>query len=417
MRNIWKKIITVLLCVFCFPFTLFGCAEKEEIVYDFDKSNFYGLCEVFGEMGGGVDPSITNEWIGDMVSGLGVKSYRMWINYADLYLVDENDELIKNHAKLAIIRDAVDRLKAAGIEDFLAMTTVFLYPKDYPTTTGYVVPDPYEEYDMYIRWLKLQQKAYIQFAKDFPEVEYYEPTNEPEFGGSIHKNGYTHAGSDIVNANYMYTQYDQTRIIADMCWYTTKAVQSVNPNAKVTTPSLCGLTTTPDYLEDIYKAIESGALPAGQEKSDIDPDNYFQILNWHPYTFGSDTVTDAWLGLQNEIYGVAIKHGDGGKPVWFTEFGWTDWGEKVRQQTIADAFIEFFDMVKADMPYVQTVMIFRLTTLVTQDISLGENNFGIMYNKDDPLYAGQPKPVALALAKYIRGEDADLSILYKYVKN
>ena len=68
------------------------------------------------------------------------------------------------------------------------------------------------------------------------------------------------------------------------------------------------------------------------------------------------------------------------------------------------------------MPYVQTAMVFRLTTLTTQDIFVGENNFGIMYNKDDPVNGGKPKAAALALAKYIRGEDADLSILYKYVK-
>ena len=121
--------------------------------------------------------------------------------------------------------------------------------------------------------------------------------------------------------------------------------------------------------------------------------------------------------MQQQTYQVAIDHNDGGKPVWFTEFGWTDWGEPTRQQIIADAYIGFMEMVKADMPWVQTVMIFRLTTLATQEISVGENNFGIMYNKDDPLYGGQPKPAAITLAKYIRGENADLSGLYKYVKD
>ena len=417
MRNIWKKIIALLLCVFCLPFTFVGCKDKEdEIVYNFDKSGFYGLCEVFGDMGGGVDPGITNEWIGDMAGGLGVKSFRMWISYGDLYSVDENDDIIANQAKISIVRDAVNRLKASGVENFLAMATAFVYPKDYPTTTGYVVPDPYEEYDMYIRFLKIQQKAYIAFATEFPEVKFYEPANEPEAGGCIHKNGYTHAGSEIINANYMYTQYDQVRIVADLCWYTTQAVQSVNPESKVAIPGLMGMVTTPDYLDGIYDAIESSALPVGQEKADVDPDNYFQILNWHPYTFGSDTVNEAWIQLHNDIYNVAIEHGDGGKPVWFTEFGWTDNAEPTRHQTIADSFIEFFDTVKAKMPYVQTVMIFRLTTLVTQDISLGENNFGIMYNKDDPVNGGKPKAAAIALAKYIRGEDADLSMLYKYVR-
>lgn len=417
MQKRLKSFIALILCVFCLPLASFGCEKPEnEIVYDFDKSGFYGLCEVFGDMGGGVDPSITNEWIADMAGGLGVKSFRMWISYGDLYSVDENDEVVANQAKISIVRDAVNRLKASGVEDFLAMATAFVYPKEYPTTTGYVVPDPYEEYDMYIRFLKIQQKAYIAFATEFPEVKFFEPANEPEAGGCIHKNGYTHAGSEIINANYMYSQYDQVRIVADLCWYTTQAVQSVNPEAKVAIPGLMGLVTTPEYLGAIYEAIESSALPVGQEKADVDPDNYFQILNWHPYTFGSDRVNDAWIQLHNDIYNVAIEHGDGGKPVWFTEFGWTDNGEPTRQQTIADALIEFFDTVKAKMPYVQTVMVFRLTTLVTQDISLGENNFGIMYNKDDPINGGKPKAVAIALAKYIRGEDADLSILYKYVK-
>ena len=221
----------------------------------------------------------------------------------------------------------------------------------------------------------------------------------------------------MINANYIYSQYDQVRIVADLCWLVTDALKEIDSKAQVMIPSLCGFTTTPDYLEDVYEAIESKTLPVGQEMSDTDPDNYFQILNWHPYTFGSDTVTDAWLQLQKDIYQVAIDHDDGGTPVWFTEFGWTDNGEPTRQQIIADAFIGFYDMVKAEMPWVQTTIIFRLTTLATQDISLGENNFGIMYNKDDPLYGGQPKAAALAIAKYVRGENADLSALYKYVKN
>ena len=417
MRNKWKRIIASILSVFCIPMTFVGCKDSDKISYDFDKSGFFGMGEVFGEMGGGLDPGITNDWIADMTGALGMKSYRMWINYSSLYSVDENNELTPNRAQIAIVRDAVEKLKAAGVENFLAMASSFVYPSDYPTTTNYVVPDPYEEYDTYIEFLELQQKVYKAFAAEFPEVLFFEPANEPEMKSCIHKNGYTHGGSDMINANYIYSQYDQVRIVADLCWYVTDALQEIDSKAQVMIPSLCGFTTTPDYLEDVYEAIESKALPVGQKKSDTDPDNYFQILNWHPYTFGSDTVTDAWLQLQKEIYQVAIDHDDGGTPVWFTEFGWTDNGEPTRQQIIADAFIGFYDMVKAEMPWVQTTIIFRLTTLATQDISLGENNFGIMYNKDDPLYGGQPKAAALAIAKYVRGEDADLSALYKYVKN
>ena len=418
MRNKWKRIIASILSVCCLPITVASCGKKsEKVSYDFDKSGFFGIGEVFGDTGGALDPGITNDWIADMAGALGMKTFRMWVNYGALYTVDENNELTPNRAQFAIIRDAVDKLKAAGVENFLSMTTSFIYPADYPTTTNYVVPDPYEEYETYLEFLELQQKGYMLFAQEFPEVLYYETANEPEFGGCIHKNGYTHAGSDIVNANYMYTQYDQVRIVADMCWYATAGLRQVSPNAKVTNPSLCGLTNTPDYLDALYDAIESKALPVGQEKSDTDPDNYFQVLNWHPYTFGSDTVTEAWLDLQKEIYQVAIDHGDDGTPVWFSEFGWTDYGEEFRQETIADGYIGFYDMVRKEMPWLQVAIAFRLTTLYTQDISLGENNFGIMYNPDDPINGGKPKPAAIAIAKYIQGEDADLSALYKYVKN
>ena len=68
----------------------------------------------------------------------------------EFYFTDENNDLTPNRAQIAIVRDAVDKLKAAGVENFLAMASAFVYPSDYPTTTNYVVPDPYEEYDTYI---------------------------------------------------------------------------------------------------------------------------------------------------------------------------------------------------------------------------------------------------------------------------
>ena len=33
-----------------------------------------------------------------------------------------------------------------------------------------------------------------------------------------------------------------------------------------------------------------------------------------------------WIGYQKEIYQVAIDHGDGDKPVYYSELGWTDNG-------------------------------------------------------------------------------------------
>lgn len=413
-----KKIITIIMCVCFLSFAFVGCNNDDKVEYDFDYDCFYGLCEVFGEFGGGLDPGITNDWISDMAGALGVKSFRIWSSHWDLFEVDENNNLSFNASKLEIYHDAVNKMKKAGVKYFLAMTTAFVYPYDYVASSNYVVPDPYEEYEEYLEFMQFQQKAYTMFAKEFPEINYYEPVNEPEFGTAIYRNGYQGGLSDAVNAEYIYTQYEKAYILGDLCWYATKGVQEANPNNKVTTPSLvAAYDSSIGFLDEMYKAIESGGLPAGQEKSDTDPDNYFQVLNWHPYVFNNGELDDEWVQRQVNIYNVAIKHGDGGKPVWLSEFGFTDYGNVSKQQAIADKYIKFLDIVKGKLPFVQNVMLFRLTNMYTQQDNEGEMNFGIMYNPDDPEYGGKPKPAAIAIAKYIRGENADISGLYKYAIN
>lgn len=412
-----KRIIAVIMCVCFLSVGFVGCGKDDKIEYDFDYDCFYGLCEVFGDLGSGVDPALTNDWISDMAGALGVKSFRIWTSHWDLFVVDENNNLSFDAARLEIFHDAVNKLKAAGVEYFLAMTSAFVYPYDYVASSNYVIPDPYEEYEEYLEFMQFQQKAYAMFAKEFPEINYYEPVNEPEFATALYKNGYQGGLSESANVDYLYTQYEKAHIIGDLCWYATKGVQEVNPNNKVTTPSMTGRDESIDFLDEIYKAIEEGGLPVGQEKSDKNTDNYFQIINWHPYLFNSDTVDEEWIQRQFDTYDVVIKHGDGGKPVWFSEYGKTDWGKVSNQQDIADMYVKFFDTVKEKMPFVQNVMVFRLTNMYTQQDSDAERNFGIMYNPDDPDNGGAPKPAAITIAKYIRGENADISGLYKYAKN
>ena len=48
--------------------------------------------------------------------------------------------------------------------------------------------------------------------------------------------------------------------------------------------------------------------------------------------------------------------------------------------------------------------------------TVGEDNFGLIYNVFDEVHSGEPKPAAITLAKYINGEDYDVGSLYKFAK-
>lgn len=404
------SLFMAVMLVLCLSMT--GCSRK----YTYDRSHFFGLCEVSGEISAGVDRGLTHEFISDMAGALGVNSFRVWMSMRAVLLVDSEDNITLNTQTVALYHDLLDKLKAQGVDRFTLMTSGFIYPADYQTTTSLVVPDPNEEYDMYIRFLSLQEKAFAAIAREFEDIRYFEPANEPdnESGAFMHRNGYTAGGSVQVNADYMYTETELAYILGDLCWYVGRGVHGVDEKACVLLPALCNYSSAPDFLEGIYAAIASKCLPVGEPYSDTDPDNYFQILNWHPYSLVTGEIDEEWLQLQKDIYAVAKKHGDNGKPVWYTEMGWTDYGNETQFDAIADRYVALFDTVKKDLPFVETIFIFRLSTLAVQDISLAENNFGIVRNPLDAVAPGQPKPAALRIARYILGEDADLTPLYKY---
>lgn len=390
-----------------------GCAKKQ---YEYDYSHFYGLCEVSGEISSDVDRGLTHDFISGMAGAFGVNSFRVWMSMGTVLKVGEGDTLTFNAQAVEQYHDLLDKLSEQGVDRFSLMCSGFIYPWEYQTTTGLSVPDPNEEYEMYVRFLELQGRAFAMVAEEFPAIRYFEPANEPniESGAFLHKNGYTAGGTMQSNADYMYTESELAHIIGDLCWYINRGVQGVDKDSRVLLPSLCNYATAPDFLDAVYKAIESKTLPVAQEYSDTDPDNYFQILNWHPYSLVTGEIDSDWVALQKEIYAVAEAHNDGGKPVWYTEMGWTDYRNENNMQTIADRYIKLFDTVRGELPFVETVFIFRLSTLAVQQTSEAEDNFGIVFNPLDEQFPGMPKPAAIAIYRYIHGQDADLTPLYKF---
>jgi hypothetical protein len=112
------------------------------------------------------------------------------------------------------------------------------------------------------------------------------------------------------------------------------------------------------FLQQMYLA---GAAP------------YFDVLGAHPYGFGlaPNTSLDANHGLVfgrlEALRAIALENGDGHKPVWITEMGWTvdpppgqpDIGVSLTQQE--DYLIGALDRTSREWPWVELVTVWNLS--------------------------------------------------------
>ena len=433
MSEIKRSGFIALILAFIMCLSLFvGCGNN----YRYNHEYFFGLCDPSGSLGGGVDKAITNEWLGDVVDVMGVKSFRLWVSLDALFSVGKNNELSFKAGYLAKVHDYVDNLKRGGVENFLFLNTCYIYPYGSPMS-GYDIPDVNEDEEDYLAFLELNAKAYGMAAREFPEIKNWETGNEPDLSGAgMHKHGY------ITAANvqpYLFTDEELISIICDLSWYVRKELKAVSEDNRVALPGLSlYYDDDNDFFEGIYTAIESKTLPFGTEFSDTDPDNYFDILDWHPYMnagqFGypyylsfPDDMWEDWAETQIKRHEIAAKHGDGEKPAYFSEFGYTDMGREyylgdyngTLQNNIADNYEIALDIITSRMPWVEVVFCFRATTLVYQKASDNgtEENYGLFYNQDDDTYGGKAKPAAIRLADYFGNTGSEHYHDFEWLEN
>ena len=420
MKKIIKLLTTLIPLIIAISCT--SCGNKKGEPYTRKNLDyFFALDETNHDLSKSVDKGLTTEWCSTKAGQLGVKSYRIWVDIDILFQVDSNDNITVNQNYKAELQHFVDKLKENGVERFSAFGWSLMHVKEDKNMYGWAVPSPYDEFDKYSRFLKVQAKAYGLLAKEFPDIEYFEPMNEPdqESGAFLALNGYQYGADSTVNEDFLLTTDEIVHVMGDICYNVRKEVKANNPNAKVLLPALTNYSDNYIFLDKFYNAIESKTLPNGSNVAVTDPDEYFDILNWHPYNFGGSGVYDGWVDEQNLIHDVAVKHGDAEKPVWFTEIGYFDNNENGNylypddyQKQIGEGWVETLDTIKNELPYVETVFFFRLTNMYTQDAGSSENTFGLFYNPDDPVNKGNPKPAAISIFHYINGENADDSILY-----
>ena len=379
-----------------------------------DNSFFLGLDEVSCQVNSGCDKSLKNEYIAHFAKILKCKTVRIWLNTKEIIKIAENDKIEFVAEGLINLHNYLSTLRRAGVERFLLLDWGFVYPYGYRATDKWVVPDPKHEPEMYKRFLLLQQKIRFEIASNFTLIEYFESTNEPdgEGGTFLHKNGYHMDGKN--NKDFIFTRDEIENIVLDLNFYENLGIKAANKNAKMLIPSFCNLDYSPQYLDDIYNKIESGKYPTVGEYKSKRIENFFEILNWHPYNMISVQINDDWIKSQERIREVILKHHDGDRKVWYTEMGWSDYNRENEKADIGKRHLDFLNYVQKNMPWVETVFLFRLFTLANRPETESENYFGLVYNEYDWYTPLLPKPAMVDIYKFSNGDNASLDPLYKY---
>jgi polysaccharide biosynthesis protein PslG len=146
-----------------------------------------------------------------------------------------------------------------------------------------------------------------------------------------------------------------------------RAIKAGDRNAKVV---FGGVSHNDDrYIAAAYRAGAKGA---------------FDVMATHPYQGMGDSPpetadkgADWWLMTHvDAVHRLMARHGDGAKPIWFTEYGWSvhdnapgepNWSRGVTAAEQASYLVRSFALIKARYPYVQRTYWYKDATRRGED--------------------------------------------------
>lgn len=171
-----------------------------------------------------------------------------------------------------------------------------------------------------------------------------------------------------------------------------------NPDARVVAGSV-GHNDDP-WLEKMYEAGAAG---------------YFDVISTHPYQGIAneppempDNGTKWRMSHVPAVHRLMKDHGDGSKPIWFTEFGWSshanregmeNWERGVSEDEQADYLVRSIEYVKENFPYVENMFWYNERNRDRDDVQT--SNYGLLYRNLSP------KPVYDRLMSYMTGSESD----------
>ena len=388
---------------------------------------FFGVGEplIQRERDQGIDAA---ECLG-LVKGIGCNAFRNWMHLTELLKdpVTPDTEEVNRHKKL------LAKAKELDIE-VTGMSHEWYLPEGCRQKKGHAMPPrDLTPGSLYMQALNMLEESWHTMAALFPEVSIWEVGNEWNLNAFLHPDGFLE--SDMSKP---FSADEKMDIAVDMMYFAAKGIRRANKNALVasfspalSTPGLGG--DMPDYLpvmygvawtlDKIYSRIRSGKFWSDN------PDDYFDIVSWHPYVFtNKDVESDAdlfldvdepdslWRSFNDSAYRVMKKYGDGQKQVLLTEAGFTDLGDPVLEERYA-RYNETLLKIAAELPYVRTLHNFRLLNenamlkrAGIEDNQIGgitEVYFGLF---TDPEEGCQPRARAKAIQE-MTGSTADLAAI------
>lgn len=363
----------------------------------------------------------------DLVTGLGCRSLRSWMHLTELL----RDPKTPDPEQVALHRRLLNRARELDLE-VTAMSHEWFLPAGCKQRSGHAMPPrDLTSGSLYMQALEMLEQSWYTMVSLFPQVDIWEVGNEWNLNAFLHPDGFL--DSDM---SHPFTADEKADIAVDMMYFSARGIRRANPRAKVasfspalSTPGLGG--DMPDFLpvmygvawtlDKIYRRIKSGNFWS------TDPDDYFDLVAWHPYVFTNrEVASDAdlflnvqepdelWRSFNDAAYKVMKKYGDGHKQVLLTETGFTDCGDKELERRYA-GYTQKLLGIAAELPYVRTLHNFRLlnenamlrrTGIENNQIGgLTEVYFGLF---SDPEDGCQPRARALAIQK-MTGSQADLA--------
>lgn len=425
----------------------------------------YGLGELVQGVSDGAVSYASTAFVTDMVQAYGVNTFRVWMPNVGKAVPNGNGgyTVSLDQEKLANVKTLVSQLKANGVTQILAFQSP-LIPDDvarYVDKNGntwtqaqvdnkevnaadlirkdsYAFPEPGNE--KYTAFMKVQEEYFKQLAAAIPDITHYEGVNEPEKGTTVHKIGWLtdaekallSSSGSYTKSSYEYTMAQIAQITMDYNHAMTAGVKASNASAKILSSGLMTVSLTKDYLKAAYAYIKNS--------DDKNTDNYFEILNWHPYVFlgnagdyssesglpysnadtwDEETWKTNWVQFQKDLHKIAEDNGDGNKPVWFTEFGVSDCGDNTTYGTItedmtASRLKTMFELVQKNLSFVDTVIFFRMFDMeydASDFNSAYEGNFGMIEEFDKiNSSTGALKAIGKTFYEIVKGTaDTDLT--------
>lgn len=317
--------------------------------YTVDRSLINGMCEQLYDFN--IVRGHSLETAFDKLRDMNVRSFRAWMHFGIIF----NSYNKLNPGEVKYYHRLFHDLTECGVKQILVMSHNWFL--DHPAVKKRaVMKTPQRDMNAgspYKLFLEMYETSWYLAAKEFSEIEYWETGNE------LNHNVFLSPAANPKNSEFPYfTHAEKAEIMTDMMFAATKGIKHANVETVTVMPGMAPAEPLETgyiarTLEYIYSNIERGDFGSK------DSDDFFEALCWHPYCAGSMPGGE-WKKHNDDIYEIACRHGDRGKKVFLSEFGFSDTGNSETDAFLSGAGIEKYIIARESMPYIESVHAFRL---------------------------------------------------------